>query len=82
MVISGEAGNDQFLVYHNKAELTVYGGDGDDKFLVRAFVVIDGSAAQDYTNIKTGGGINEITYAINAPVNIEGAKAITPLSFL
>ena len=82
MVINGEAGNDQFLVYHNKAELTVYGGDGDDKFLVRAFVVIDGSAAQDYTNIKTGGGINEITYAINAPVNIEGGEGYNTLVVL
>ncbi|HHV65998.1 MAG TPA: hypothetical protein GXX46_13195, partial [Peptococcaceae bacterium] len=74
MEIFGGKGNDEFLIYHNKAELTVHGEDGDDKFLVRAFVVIDGSGAQDNTNIETGDGNNEITYALNAPVNIDGGS--------
>jgi hypothetical protein len=82
MEIFGGNGNDQFLVYHNKAELKVHGEEGDDKFLVRAFRVLDDSGEQDWTNITTGDGINEITYAINAPVNIEAGAGYDTLVVL
>ncbi|MBC2721360.1 MAG: hypothetical protein HGJ97_01595, partial [Desulfosporosinus sp.] len=82
MIIYGGEGNDSFAVYHNKAELSVFGQDGDDKFLVRAFVVLDSSGDQEMTNITTGDGFNEVAYAINAPVNIDGGAGFNTLVVL
>jgi Ca2+-binding RTX toxin-like protein len=44
LIAQGGAGNDQFTVYSNQAELRLEGDDGDDFFTVRAFalaVVLD-----------------------------------------
>jgi Ca2+-binding RTX toxin-like protein len=39
--VYGGAGNDSFLVYSNKALLKLFGEDGNDTFVVRAFVLLD-----------------------------------------
>ncbi|HRI80895.1 MAG TPA: hypothetical protein PLF88_00510, partial [Opitutaceae bacterium] len=79
LTIHGGAGEDTFVVYHNQAVLTLNGGDGDDMFVIRSFALA-GSAenAEHYdpdrgaTNVGTGGGSNQVAYAINAPVTIAG----------
>ena len=72
ITIYGGNDNDLFQVYHNKAVLRLEGGNHDDTFLVRAFVILDDSAKQAMTQINSGAGADNIQYAINAPVNIDG----------
>ena len=72
MQIYGDVGNDVFQVYHNQAVLGLYGEDGDDKFVVRAFVLLDDKAKQAMTSLAGGNGVDEINYAINAPLKIDG----------
>ncbi|GAB1476511.1 hypothetical protein MASR2M70_13450 [Bacillota bacterium] len=48
----------------------------------KELVVTDSSGDQQTTNIVTGTGINEITYAINAPVNIDGGGGVNTLIVL
>jgi hypothetical protein len=72
MAIYGGVGNDQFQIYHNRAVLNLYGEDGDDKFVVRAFVILDDKSKQAMNNLAGGNGVDEINYAINAPLNIDG----------
>ncbi|MFZ5944777.1 MAG: hypothetical protein ACOYVD_11740, partial [Bacillota bacterium] len=76
MTIYGGNGNDQFQVYHNQAVLQLYGEAGNDKFLVRAFVLLDESLKQKLTNIDSGGDADEITYSVNAPVEIDGGVGV------
>jgi hypothetical protein len=42
-------------------------------------VVVDSSGDQETTNIATGEGIDEVAYAINAPVNIDGGGGYNTL---
>jgi hypothetical protein len=68
----GDIGNDIFQVYHNLAVLRLEGGDGDDTFTVRAFVVLNELSKQAMTYINSGTGTDKIQYVINAPVSIDG----------
>ncbi len=73
--ISGDAGDDNFIVFHNKAVLTLLGGDDDDTFIVRAFALAgsqDQSDLRERTDISGNGGADLIQYVVNAPVNIDG----------
>jgi Ca2+-binding RTX toxin-like protein len=67
----GGGGNDTFSVYHNKATLRLEGEEGNDQFVVRAFVTLDLSKQGD-TEVNGGDGTDTINYAINAPVSIDG----------
>jgi hypothetical protein len=71
--INGGAGEDNFVVFHNLAELNLYGGDDDDSFTIRAFAL---AGSQDdlrqRTNVSGDAGVDLIQYAVNAPVNIDG----------
>src|SRR5690606_36920114 len=68
-------GQDQFLILSNQGPLALFGEDGNDKFIVRAFALF-GSEASDPnragTNINTGLGSDEVEYNVNAPVAIDG----------
>src|SRR5206468_2177512 len=69
----GGTGKDTFTVYHNQADLFLYGDEDDDTFTVRAFVKVDPSDPKaPVTNINGGQGADFINYTVNAPVNIEG----------
>ncbi len=73
--VRGGDGNDTFNVYRNLASLRLEGEDGNDEFVVRAFVSIDTSGPagkQAVTDVSGGKGDDTIQYAINAPVNIDG----------
>ena len=69
--VYGGDGADTFGVYHNKGALRLEGEDGNDEFVVRAFVILRGQA-QAETEVFGGGGEDSIQYAINAPVSIDG----------
>ncbi len=73
MVINGGQGNDDFTVFHNKATLTLSGGDDDDTFTVRAFALVGSTDSERArTDMKGDSGADTIKYAVNAPVGIDG----------
>jgi hypothetical protein len=73
----GGKGDNQFRVYSNAAELKLIGGEGDDNFVVRAFVLKDNSGiSTSKTTIKGGSGSSRIEYNVNAPVSIDGGAGI------
>ena len=71
--VYGGDGDDAFNVYSNKALLKLFGEDGNDEFVVRAFLIVgtDDLASTD-TEIRGGDGDDHIQYNINAPVSIDG----------
>jgi hypothetical protein len=78
------AGDDQFFVYSNQASLKLYGEDGNDDFVVRAFALYTGGGVSTGdTTIHTGGGENQVTYNVNAPVSIlDGGSGINTVTVL
>ena len=73
MTINGGKGDDNFIVFHNLAQLNLNGDDGNDTFLVQAFAL---AGSQDdfraLTDLSGGAGADLIQYAVNAPVHIDG----------
>jgi Ca2+-binding RTX toxin-like protein len=85
MTVFGNEGDDEFNVFHNQAELFLYGDnlvddpnstadDGDDVFAVFTFLVRtdEANATVNLTTISGGGGSNSYEYLQNAPVEIVG----------
>ncbi len=73
MTIYGGVGNDYFTVFHNKAVLSLFGEDGDDTFLIKAFALAGSQEPfRDRTDVSGGAGADLVQYAMNAPVNIDG----------
>ncbi|MBI84895.1 MAG: hypothetical protein CMJ81_17005, partial [Planctomycetaceae bacterium] len=73
MTISGGPGNDNFVVFHNKAVLTLNGEEGDDTFSIRAFALAGSQDSErERTDLSGGAGADLIEYSVNAPVNIDG----------
>lgn len=71
-VVGGD-GDDRFAVYSNQAALQLLGDDGNDEFIVRAFVRKDtGALSVSETTLGAGAGDDHIEYSINAPVSIDG----------
>ena len=83
VTLSGGAGEDSFVVFRNLAELNLLGGDDNDSFLVRSFIEVDpNDPDKPFTNINGGQGADAISYALNAPVNIEGGDGLDTLTVL
>ncbi len=73
MTIYGGVDNDYFTVFHNKAVLSLFGEDGDDTFLIKAFALAGSQEPfRDRTDVSGGAGVDLVQYAMNAPVNIDG----------
>jgi Ca2+-binding RTX toxin-like protein len=73
MKIFGGEDNDEFVVYHNLAPLALYGNDGDDSFLIRAFALVGSQEdLRERTDVSGDAGADLIQYAVNAPVFIDG----------
>jgi hypothetical protein len=72
-VVYGGDGEDEFVVYSNKALLKLFGDDGNDEFVVRAFIIegTDDLASTD-TEVSGGAGDDTVQYNINAPLSIDG----------
>ncbi|MGC9461805.1 beta strand repeat-containing protein, partial [Vibrio genomosp. F10] len=74
MVIYGGDGHDNIKVYSNKAITKLYGEDGDDSFIVRAFLLKDSGLSNNSVDVELFGGEGEdkIEYSINAALKIDG----------
>jgi Ca2+-binding RTX toxin-like protein len=73
MTINGGNDDDHFVVFHNKAVLSLNGDAGDDFFEVRAFALVGSQEPQRArTDISGGAGADLVQYAVNAPVNVDG----------
>ncbi|MHC4993376.1 MAG: hypothetical protein ACYTGC_20615, partial [Planctomycetota bacterium] len=80
MTINGGLGRDTFVVFHNRAVLSLSGGLGDDVFEVRAFALTGSQEPQrQRTDISGGEGQDLVQYAVNAPVNIDGGDGLDTL---
>ncbi|HVP75979.1 MAG TPA: hypothetical protein VMS63_08155, partial [Gaiellaceae bacterium] len=81
--IFGGTGDDSFTVYHNLAELFLYGQEDDDTFTVRAFVRVNPNDPKaPFTNINGGAGADFISYTVDAPVRIDGGDGLDTLVVL
>ncbi|MBD3648354.1 MAG: hypothetical protein HUJ31_13080, partial [Pseudomonadales bacterium] len=76
MVIFGGEGQDVFNVYSNKALLRMEGEQGNDNFVIRAFI------AEDDIIANGGGEDDSFQYNINAPVSINGGEGFDTVSVL
>ncbi len=76
--LDGDAGNDTFTVYRNKAILNLNGGDNDDLFVIRAFAE-EGSTDN---NVTAGEGADTIQYVVNSPVNVNGGDGNDTLKII
>ena len=77
LFILGGGGNNRFEVDHNRALLYLYGGTGDNIFILKTFLVLRENASQpdQITNLESifgGTGNNRYEYLQNAPVVIHG----------
>ena len=77
LFILGGTQNDNFEVDHNRAALFLSGGAGDDRFLLKTFLVLreDATDPTKVTNLSEvfgGAGNNRYEYLQNAPVAING----------
>ncbi|MDP2084687.1 MAG: hypothetical protein Q8K20_05785, partial [Gemmobacter sp.] len=72
-VAFGGDGNDTFTVYSNRAQVKLEGENGNDSFLIRAFLLDAGASSMEaLTEVRAGDGDDLIQYNINAPVDIDG----------
>jgi Ca2+-binding RTX toxin-like protein len=74
MVVYGGDGEDNIKVYSNKGITKLYGEDGDDTFVVRAFIQKDSGTTTSSVDVElfAGDGADKIEYSINAPLSIDG----------
>jgi len=83
MTVNGGFGDDNFVVFHNKAVLTLNGDAGDDVFELRAFALAGSQEPQrERTDISGGAGADLVQYAVNAPVNIDGGDGLDTLTVI
>ncbi|RJR48541.1 MAG: calcium-binding protein, partial [Desulfobacteraceae bacterium] len=81
--VYGGDGEDKFSVYSNKALLKLFGEDGNDEFVVRAFAIKNSAElASTDSEVHGGGGDDLIQYNINAPVNIDGGAGVDTIVVL
>jgi len=66
--LNGGADADTFTVFRNVAEVGLFGDDGDDNFVIRAFA-LEGSQT---STVAGQGGADFVQYVLNAPVDIVG----------
>ena len=81
--LNGGDGEDEFDVFHALASLGLNGGRDDDRFTVRAFVTVnEGSTKERFSNVNGGDGADFISYAVNAPINIDGGEGFDTVTIL
>ncbi|MGO0307869.1 LEPR-XLL domain-containing protein [Endozoicomonas acroporae] len=76
MVVYGGDGKDEIKVYSNKGITKLYGEDGDDSFVVRAFLKKNTlqTAGGGDVELFGGDGADDIQYSINSPLKIDGGN--------
>ena len=79
----GGDGRDTFTIYHNNAELFLFGEADDDTFRQRSFVRTDpNDPKRPFTNINGGHGADFIEYVVNEPVNVDGGDGFDTINVL
>ena len=81
LFVLGEGQNDRFEVNHNRGKLYLHGGAGNDRFLLKTFLVLreNPDNPDEVTNLSTlfgGTGSNRYDYLQNAPVFINGGPGV------
>jgi hypothetical protein len=76
LVAYGGTGADTFSVYSNQGEVRLEGQDGNDEFVIRAFLIA-GSAT-----VNGGAGDDTIQYNVNAPTDIDGGAGFDKVAAL
>ena len=84
LFVLGEGQNDRFEVNHNRGKLWLHGGNGNDRFLLKTFLVLRENAdnPDEVTNLASlfgGAGMNRYDYLQNAPVYINGGNGMDTL---
>ncbi|MCJ8339821.1 MAG: LEPR-XLL domain-containing protein [Pseudomonadales bacterium] len=76
MVIYGGDGRDTIKVYSNKSTIKLYGEDGNDNFVVRAFLQKGSQLTAGGGDVELfgGDGDDNIQYSINSPLSIDGGN--------
>ena len=77
----GDGQNDRFEVNHNRGKLYLHGGAGDDRFLLKTFLVLkenpdNPDEITNLANLFGGTGTNRYDYLQNAPVFINGGPGV------
>ena len=76
IVMYGGEDADSFFIYSNKAVMRMEGEDGNDNFLVWAFV------AEQNLMLDAGAGDDTVQYNINAPISIDGGSGFDTIAVL
>ena len=81
LYVLGGRGNDRFEVNHNRCQLFLHGGSGDDVFLLKTFLALKENPdnPNEITNepdVFGGAGMNRYNYVQSAPVSINGGPGI------
>ena len=84
LFIFGQGQNDRFEVNYNRAPLYLHGGSGDDRFVLKTFLVLRDNPADDQevtnlANLFGGSGNNRYSYLENGPVAINGGPGTDTL---
>ena len=74
--IEGGSDNDEFVVFRNKAPVSLLGDAGDDTITVRSFAAEEGSKT---TRVEGGANVDVIEYVANAPVEVDGGDGFDTL---
>ncbi len=79
LFVLGDGQNDRMEVNHNRAKLYLHGGDGNDRFLLKTFLVLkeNPDSPDEITNLSNlfgGSGANRYDYLENGPVFINGGS--------
>jgi len=85
MLVYGGLGEDVFNVFSNKALTKLFGEDGNDMFVVRAFVLKSDktkTAGAGDTELFGGAGDDSILYNLNAPLKIDGGAGVDKIIVL
>ena len=66
LVIDGDDGEDRITIFSNHAPVTANGGDANDEFVARAFIVTAS------VQLNGNGDIDDFTYVMNDSLTIDG----------
>ncbi|MCH8899198.1 MAG: hypothetical protein IH942_01750 [Acidobacteria bacterium] len=70
LVIDGGSENDTITVFSNQAPVTANGGEGNDQFVARAFIITASVV------LNGDGGIDDFTYVVNNLLSIDGGPGV------
>jgi Ca2+-binding RTX toxin-like protein len=70
LTVEGGTEDDTITVFANNAPVTANGGDGNDQFIARAFVLTAS------VQLNGDGGVDDFTYVVNDDLTIDGGDGV------